>query len=131
DAARRELIAAAVKHEIGRAGGRQAIPIANPSLGEPLTLAIAPIGLDGVGVIAAGAEADGFPTETQRLLIGMVASEATLALHRWHGETEMRRFVALVERSVDFVGYADFDGAGGYIKTPGVGGWWRGGGPRH
>src|ERR1700691_3113904 len=31
DAARRDLIAAAVKHEIGRAGGRQALPIANPS----------------------------------------------------------------------------------------------------
>jgi hypothetical protein len=50
DAARRDLIAAAVKREIGRAGGRQAIPIANPSLGEPLRLAIAPIGLNGVGV---------------------------------------------------------------------------------
>jgi PAS domain S-box-containing protein len=120
DAARRELIAAAVKHEIGRAGGRQAIPIANPSLGEPLTLAIAPIGLDGVGVIAAGAEADGFPTETQRLLIGMVASEATLALHRWHSETEMRRFVALVERSVDFVGYADLDGTARYVNPAGM-----------
>jgi PAS domain S-box-containing protein len=114
------LIAAAVKHEIGRAGGRQAIPIANPSLGEPLTLAIAPIGLDGVGVIAAGAEADGFPTETQRLLIGMVASEATLALHRWHSETEMRRFVALVERSVDFVGYADLDGTARYVNLAGM-----------
>src|ERR1700735_960240 len=48
DAARRDSIAAAVKREIGRAGGRQAILIANPSLGESLRLAIAPIGLDGV-----------------------------------------------------------------------------------
>jgi PAS domain S-box-containing protein len=120
DAARRDLIAAAVKREIGRAGGRQTIPIANPSLGEPLRLAIAPIGLDGVGVIAAGAEADGFPTETQRLLIGMAASEATLALHRWHGETEMRRFLALVESSADFVGYADLDGTARYVNPAGM-----------
>jgi PAS domain S-box-containing protein len=120
DAARRDSIAAAVKREIGRAGGRQAVPIANPSLGEPLRLAIAPIGLDGVGVIAAGAEAGGFPTETQRLLIGMAASEATLALHRWHGETEMRRFVALVESSADFVGYADLDGTARYVNPAGM-----------
>jgi PAS domain S-box-containing protein len=120
DAARRDWIAAAVKREIGHAGGRQAIPIANPSLGEPLRLAIAPIGLDGVGVIAAGAEGDGFPTETQRLLIGMVASEATRALHRWHSETEMRRFVALVERSADFVGYADLDGTARYVNPAGM-----------
>ena len=120
DAARRDSIAAAVKREIGRARGRQAIPIANPSLGEPLRLATAPIGLDGFGVIAAGAEAGGFPTETQRLLIGMVASEATLALHRWHGETEMRRFVALVESSADFVGYADLDGTARYVNPAGM-----------
>ena len=120
DAARRESIAAAVKREIGRAGGRQATLIANPFLGEMLRLAIAPIGLDGVGVIAAGAEAGGFPTETQRLLMGMVASEATLALHRWHGETEMRRFVALVESSADFVGYADLDGTARYVNPAGM-----------
>ena len=120
DAARRNSIAAVVKREIGRAGGRQAISIANPSSGEPLRLAIAPIGLDGVGVIAAGAEAGGFPTETQRLLIGMAASLATLALHRWHGETEMRRFVALVESSADFVGYADLDGTAKYVNPAGM-----------
>jgi PAS domain S-box-containing protein len=118
DAARRDSIAAAVKREIGRAGGRQAIP--NPSLGEPLRLAIAPIGLDGAGVIAAGAEAGDFPTETHRLLIGMAASEATLALHRWHGETEKRRFVALVESSADFVGYADLDGTARYVNPAGM-----------
>jgi PAS domain S-box-containing protein len=120
DATRRDSIAAAVKREMGRARGRQAIPIANPCLGEPIRLATAPIGLDGFGVIAAGAEAGAFPTETQRLLIGMVASEATLALHRWHGETEMRRFVALVERSADFVGYADLDGTARYVNPAGM-----------
>jgi PAS domain S-box-containing protein len=120
DAARRDSIAAAVKREIGRAGGRQAISIANPSLGEPLRLAIAPIGLDGEGVIAAGAEAGGFPTETQQLLIGMAASRATLALRRWHGETEMRRFVALVESSADFVGYADLNGTTKYVNPAGM-----------
>jgi two-component system, LuxR family, sensor kinase FixL len=99
DAALRDSIAAAVKREIRRAGGRQATPIANPPLGEPFWLAIAPLGLDGGGVIAVGAEADNFPTETQRLLIGMASSEVTSALHRGHGETEMRRFVAPVETS--------------------------------
>ena len=120
DAARRDSIAAAVKREIGRAGGRQAIPIANPSLGEPLRLAIAPIGLDGAGVIAAGAEAGGFPTETQRLLLLTAANKAALGLHRWQSETEMRRFVALIESSADFVGYADLDGTARYLNPAGM-----------
>ena len=120
DAARRDSIAGAVKREIGRAGGRQAIPIADPSLGEPLRLAIAPIGLDGAGVIAAGAEADGFPTETQRLLLLTAANKAALGLHRWQSETEMRRFVASIESSADFVGYADLDGTARYLNPAGM-----------
>ena len=43
-----------------------------------------------------------------------------MALHRWHGETEMRRFVALVESSADFVGYADLDGTARYLNPAGM-----------
>ena len=43
-----------------------------------------------------------------------------MALRRWHGETEMRRFVALVESSADFVGYADLDGTARYLNPPGM-----------
>src|SRR6202161_2045851 len=50
DAARRDSIVAAVKREIGRAGGRQAVPIADPSLGEPLRLGVPAIGPEGGGV---------------------------------------------------------------------------------
>jgi PAS domain S-box-containing protein len=50
----------------------------------------------------------------------MAASLATLALHRWHGETGMRRFAALVESSADFVGYADLDGTARYLNPAGM-----------
>jgi PAS domain S-box-containing protein len=83
-------------------------------------LAIAPIGFEGIGVIVAGARAADFPTETQRLLLMTAANKAALGLHGWQSETEMQRFVALIESSSDFVGYADLDGAARYVNPAGM-----------
>ena len=104
EATRLREIAAAVKLEIRDVGRRETMTIANPLFRSALRLAIAPIGFEGHGVIVAGAQEAGFPTETQRLLLVTAASEMTLGLQRWQTETEMRRFVALVESSSDFVG---------------------------
>ena len=120
EGARLSAIVAAVKLEIRGAGGRPVMTTANPLLGKALRLAIAPIGLDGIGVIVAGAQGSSFPTETQRLLLGTAANEAALGLHRWQSETETRRFVALVESSSDFVGYADLDGTARYVNPAGM-----------
>jgi PAS domain S-box-containing protein len=43
-----------------------------------------------------------------------------LGLLRWQSETEMRRFVALIESSSDFVGYADLDGTVRYVNPAGM-----------
>jgi len=109
-----------VKLEIRNAGGREAMTIENSPLGNMLRLAIAPIGPNGTGVIVASARASGFPSEAQRLLLATAANETTLGLQRWRGETEMRRFVALVESSSDFVGYADLDGTTRYVNPAGM-----------
>jgi PAS domain S-box-containing protein len=113
-------IAAAVKLEIRDAGGRETMTIANPLFRSALRLAIAPIGFEGIGVIVAGALAADFPTETQRLLLMTAANKAALGLHGWQSETEMQRFVALIESSSDFVGYADLDGTARYVNPAGM-----------
>jgi PAS domain S-box-containing protein len=113
-------IAAAVKLEIRDAGGRETMAIANPLFRSALRLAIAPIGFEGIGVIVAGARAADFPTETQRLLLMTAANKAALGLHGWQSETEMQRFVALIESSSDFVGYADLDGTARYVNPAGM-----------
>jgi PAS domain S-box-containing protein len=120
EATRLGEIAAAVKREIRDVGVQEAVMIANPLFPGALRLAIAPIGIDGIGVIVAGARADGFPTEIQRLLLIAAANKAALGLLRWQGETEMRRFVALIESSSDFVGYADLEGTAKYVNPAGM-----------
>ena len=120
EATRLGEIAVAVKGKIRDVGVQETVMIANPLFPGALRLAIAPIGIDGIGVIVAGARADGFPTETQRLLLIAAANKAALGLLRWQGETEMRRFVALIESSSDFVGYADLEGAAKYVNPAGM-----------
>ena len=120
EATRLREIAAAVRLAIRDAGGREAMTIANPLFRGAFRLAIAPIGFDGIGVIVAGALAGGFPTETQRLLLITASNKAALDLLRWQSDTEMRRFVALIESSSDFVGYADLDGTARYVNPAGM-----------
>jgi PAS domain S-box-containing protein len=120
EATRLREIAAAVKLEIRDAGGRETMTIANPLFRSALRLAIAPIGFEGIGVIAASARAFDFPTETQRLLLITAANKTALGLHGWQSETEMQRFVALIESSSDFVGYADLDGTARYVNPAGM-----------
>src|SRR3984957_1906391 len=111
-----DAIAAALRISIRQGDAEQSVTIANPLGGGRLRLAIAPIGSEGHGVVMAGAQEPQFPTETQRLLLATAASEITLSLQRWQTETEMRRFVALVERSSDFVGTAELEGAARYLN---------------
>jgi PAS domain S-box-containing protein len=115
-----DAIAAALRTSFRQGSVEQSVTIANPVGGGRLRLAIAPIGSDGHGVVVAGAQEAQFPTETQRLLLATAASEITLGLQRWRTETEMRRFVALVERSSDFVGLAELGGTARYVNPAGM-----------
>jgi C4-dicarboxylate-specific signal transduction histidine kinase len=103
EATRLREIATAVKLEIRDAGGQQTMTIANPLFRSALRLAIAPIGVEGIGVIVAGALAADFPTETQRLLLITAANKAALGLHLYAQkklESELRHLNETLENRV-------------------------------
>jgi PAS domain S-box-containing protein len=64
--------------------------VADPTGGGTVRLALAPIGFGGDAVIVMGARRTDFPTATERLLLGIAANEAAVALQRWQAETEER-----------------------------------------
>ncbi len=97
----------------------QVFVIENP-LGEgTLRVTAAPIGFGGNAVIITGSANPSFPNETHRLLLGIAANNATIALQRWQAEAEQRRLVAVIERSSEFVGFAGLDGKPQYINAAG------------
>ncbi|CAH0342595.1 ATP-binding protein [Rhizobium sp. CECT 9324] len=97
----------------------QTFAIENP-LGEgELQVAAVPMGFGGdAGIVAASLNPE-FPSETHRLLLGIAASHATLAIQRWHAEAQQRRMASLVERSSEFVGVARLDGSVQYLNKAG------------
>lgn len=105
--------------------GNAAEQIKNCGLGDgqanhgQLRIASIPIGLGGDAIIIAASRQPDFPTELQRVLIGVGANEAAIALQRWRAETSHRRFSSLAETSADFVGYASLDGRPQYINPAG------------
>jgi PAS domain S-box-containing protein len=68
----------------------QRLAVANPIGRGAVSIAVAPIGLGGDTVIAVGSRRPDFPTANERLLLGIAANEATVALQRWQAETEER-----------------------------------------
>jgi PAS domain S-box-containing protein len=94
--------------------------LADPLSGEPHRLFCTPIGPDAEAVLVAASRRPDFPTESERLLLGVGANQAAMGMHRWHAETDMGRFGALVERSADFIAFADLDGQAQYINPAGL-----------
>ena len=73
----------------GRSSG-QTVAIANPIGEGTVRIAVAPIGIGGDTVMVAGSRRSDFPTAAERLLLGIAANDATIALQRWHAEAEER-----------------------------------------
>lgn len=97
----------------------QTVAIDNPFGKGVLHIAAVPMGFGSDAGIVAGSLAPNFPSETHRLLLGIAASHATLAIQRWQAEAQLRRMAGLVERSSEFVGFARLDGAVQYLNTAG------------
>jgi hypothetical protein len=76
----------------------QALAVANPIGEGTVSIAVAPIGFSGDAVIIVGSRRSDFPTAAERLLLGIAANEATIALQRWQAETEER-----IRRTIVFV----------------------------
>lgn len=81
-------------------------------------IATAAIGL-GRSILVAGSFGPGFPRETDRLMLSIAASNVAIALQRREAEADERRFVALVERSSDFVAFSDLNGGVQFVNLAG------------
>ncbi|GAA0021877.1 ATP-binding protein [Bradyrhizobium sp. B024] len=102
----------------GASRGRrdQISAIDNPLGKGTLRIVAAPMGFGGDAGIVAGSVNPQFPSETDRLLLGIAANHATLAIQRWHAEAEQRRLATVIERSSEFIGIADLDGTPQYLN---------------
>ena len=99
-----------------RGGRDQIFAIDNPLGKGTLRIVAAPMGFGGDAGIVAGSVNLQFPSETDRLLLGIAANHTTLAMQRWHAEAEQRRLASVIERSSEFVGFAHLDGAAQYLN---------------
>ena len=111
-------IGRAVTPDSVRADGKPDV-VPNPIGEGSARIASASLG-SGKAVFVVGSLRDDFPTETQRLLLNIAASQAAIALERWESEAEERRFIALVERSSDFVAFSDLNGRPQYVNPAGL-----------
>ncbi len=68
----------------------QVLAVPNPIGEGVLRIVSAPIGLGDNAIIVVGSCRSDFPTAAQRLLLGIAANEATIALQRWHAEADAR-----------------------------------------
>jgi signal transduction histidine kinase len=100
---------------IGR--GEQIFVTDNPIEHGKLRVTAVPIGFGDKAVIIAGSADPQFPSETHRLLLGIAANDATIALQRWQAETEQRRLVTVIERSSELIGFASLDGKPHYLNA--------------
>ena len=99
--------------------GDQVFVIDNPLSKGTLRITAVPMGIGGDAVIIAGSTSPQFPTEIHRLLLGIAANDATIALQRWHAEAERRRLMALIEQTPEFIGFASLDGKPRYLNAAG------------
>jgi PAS domain S-box-containing protein len=113
------VIVAALRERLPRQPDGQTV-ISVPLNEGTLRLAFAPIGFGDDAVLVAASHRTGFPTEAQQLLLGTCANYVTVELGRWDAEMRQRRFVALVERSSDLIGFASLDGTTQYLNPAGL-----------
>jgi len=68
----------------------QVLAVPNPIGAGILRIVSAPIGFGDDAIIVVGSRRSDFPTAAQRLLLGIAANEATIALQRWRAEADAR-----------------------------------------
>ncbi|SDR63488.1 PAS domain S-box-containing protein [Rhizobiales bacterium GAS113] len=78
-----------------------------------------PVGLQGDAILVAGSLRPDFPSEPERLLLRVGSNEAATALLRSRAQSDERRFTALLQRSSDFIGFANLDGVTFYLNPAG------------
>ena len=85
-----DVIRAVLPEILPTLSSERTLTVADPIEGGTVSIAVAPIGFGGDAVIVVGSRRPDFPTAAERLLLGIAANEATIALQRWQTETEER-----------------------------------------
>jgi PAS domain S-box-containing protein len=83
-------IRAALRDVLLTPSSEQVLAVPNPVGEGVLRIVSAPIGLGDDAIIVVGSRRSDFPTAAQRLLLGIAANEATIALQRWQAEADAR-----------------------------------------
>jgi PAS domain S-box-containing protein len=113
-------IVPALRQELCARISEQCFTVADPATEGRLRVSCMPIGFGGEAAVFAGSRDPDFPREVQKLLLGIGANEATVALQRWQAEADQHRFVTLIERSSDFIAFADLEGRPQFINPAGL-----------
>jgi len=83
-------IRAALRDASPTPSSERVLAVPNPIGEGVLRIVSAPIGLGDDAIIVVGSRRSDFPTAAQRLLLGIAANEATIALQRWQAEADAR-----------------------------------------
>ena len=83
-------IRAALRDASPTPSSERVLEVPNPIGEGVLRIVSAPIGLGDDAIIVVGSRRSDFPTAAQRLLLGIAANEATIALQRWQAEADAR-----------------------------------------
>jgi PAS domain S-box-containing protein len=83
-------IRAALRDESLTPSSERVLAVPNPIGEGVLRIVSAPIGFGDDAIIVVGSRRSDFPTPAQRLLLGIAANEATIALQRWQAEADAR-----------------------------------------
>ncbi len=84
-----------------------------------LRLTSCPLGAENRAFVAAGSHRTDFPSEMDRLLMGLAATQMALILQRSTAEGLKSRFTAVAEHVPDFVSIVDLDGVMQYLNRSG------------
>ncbi|HUM05128.1 MAG TPA: PAS domain-containing protein [Terriglobales bacterium] len=96
-----DAISTAMRELLPAYSSAPTVAVPNPIGEGAVRIAVAPIGIGGNTVILAASRRTDFPTAAERLLLGIAANEATIALQRWRAETEER--IRQTEQELRFV----------------------------
>ena len=96
-----DAISTAMRELLPAYSSAPTVAVPNPIGEGTVRIAVAPIGIGGNTVILAASRRSDFPTAAERLLLGIAANEATIALQRWRAETEER--IRQTEQELRFV----------------------------
>ena len=94
--------------------------IADPTDQRTCRVLFVPMGIAANALLVIGSADPGFPTASQRTLIGLSVSLLSISIQRLRAATEDHRFSILVDSSKDFIGIASIDGTPQYLNSAGL-----------